>query len=233
VIAAAVALVTAPILRLRGWYLALATLAMAYLFQELAVNLKPLTRGNDGILGIQPLEVLGFRVEETATFFIVSWSLVLVLMVGARNLSASRFGSAARAIQVDEDTAVSLAVPALRYKATVWVMAAVMAAVSGSLYAHYARFVSPQDFSIHQSIILFMAVLLGGYRSTFGALVALVFLLSLPQLGRDFAPTTLLTALALMVVYLISSEGLAGIGTTVSRVSLAAVRTLVRRARHA
>lgn len=232
-VACAVALATAPIMRLRGWYLALATLAMGYLFQEFAVNMKSLTKGNDGILGIQPLEIFGLRIAETSTFFVVSWSLVLVMMLGARNLGTSRVGYAARAVQVDEDAARSLAIPALRYKITVWVLAAVMASVSGSMYAHYARFVSPQDFGIHQSIVLFMAVLLGGYRSTFGALVALMFLISLPELGRGLASTTLITALALMVVYIMSPDGLAGLGrAALSRCQSAALRW-IRRSRHA
>lgn len=225
-LAAAVALATAPILRLRGWYLALATLAMGFLAQELAVNLKSLTGGNDGVIGVPPLDVLGFRVEETTTFFVLSWFLVAVLMLGARNLELSRFGSAARAIQVDEDAARSLAIPALRYKVVVWVLAAVMGAVSGSMYAHYSHFVSPQDFGFHQSIVLFMAVLLGGYRSTLGALVALTFLVSVPELGRDVAPTALITALALMVVYALSPDGLAGLAAG----AVKSCRTLARRA---
>jgi ABC-type branched-subunit amino acid transport system permease subunit len=224
VVASAVALATAPILRLRGWYLALATLAIGFLFQEFAVNKRSLTGGNDGILGIQPFEIFGIRVEETSAYFVVCWSLVLVLMLVARNLGCSRFGSAARAIQGDEDAARSLGIPALRYKVTVWVLAAVMASISGSMYAHYARFISPQDFGFHQSIVLFMALLLGGYRSTFGALVALVFLVCLPELGRDVAPTNLITAIALMTVYTMSPDGLAGLCKAATGSALAATR---------
>jgi branched-chain amino acid transport system permease protein len=233
VLAAVVALATAPILRLRGWYLALATLAMGCLAQELAVNLKSLTGGNDGVIGVPPLDVLGFRVQETATFFMLSWSLVAVLMLGARNLELSRFGSAARAIQVDEDAARSLAIPALRYKVVVWVLAAVMGSLSGSMYAHYSRFVSPQDFGFHQSIVLFMAVLLGGYRSTLGALVALTFLFSVPELGRGLAPTALITALALMVVYALSPDGLAGLAAGAVKSCRGLVRRATKGARHA
>jgi branched-chain amino acid transport system permease protein len=228
VVAAAVALATAPVLRLRGWYLALATLALGFLFQELAVNKHSLTGGNDGILGIGAFEIFGFRVHETSTYFVVCWSLVLALMLVARNLGRSRFGSAARAIQADEDAARSLGIPAVRYKVTVWVLAAVMASISGSMYAHYARFISPQDFGFHQSIVLFMALLLGGYRSTFGALVALVFLTCLPELGRDVAPTNLITAVALMAVYTLSPDGLAGLCKAATNAGLTAARRTAR-----
>jgi branched-chain amino acid transport system permease protein len=136
-------------------------------------------------------------------------------MILARNLGRGRFGRAARAMQADEEAAQGLGVPALRYKTAVYVLAAAMAALAGSLYVHYGRYISPEDFGIRQSVLLFTAMLLGGYRSVFGGLAALVFLVSLPELGRDFAETQLLTALALMIVYAISSEGLAGIGKAV------------------
>lgn len=217
VVAAAVALVTAPILRLRGWYLALATLALGYLFQHLEVNLKSLTGGNNGLFGFRTLSFLGVDIRGKTTFFVTSWLLVLAFMLIGRNLSTSRFGRAAGAIQADETAARSLAIPALRYKVVVYVLAAVMASVAGTMYAHYSQFISPEDFGIHQSMVLFTAVLLGGQRSMFGVLVALTFLVSLPELGRGIATTQLLTAISLMTVYAISPHGLAGLGKAAIR----------------
>jgi branched-chain amino acid transport system permease protein len=225
-ITVAVALVTAPILRLRGWYLALATLALGYLVLHLEVNLAQVTNGNDGISGIPPLGLSGLTIEEETAFFVASWTVVAAFMLVGRNLAASRFGRAARAVQADEDAALSLAVPALRYKVAVWVLAAVMASVAGSMYAHYSRFISPSDFGVDHSITLFVAVLLGGHRSVFGTLVALAFLLSLPGLGNGAVASSLLTALALMVVYALSPGGLAGLGT-------AAVHRFAGEGRHA
>ncbi|QXJ22599.1 branched-chain amino acid ABC transporter permease [Actinomadura graeca] len=228
VIAVAVALVTAPILRLRGWYLALATLALGHLILHLEVTLTPVTNGNDGISEIPPLGAFGVTLGGETAFFVASWTTVALCMLVGRNLAASRFGRAARAVQADEDAARGLAVPALRYKTAMWVLAAAMAALSGSLYAHYSQFVSPADFGVDHSITLFVAVLLGGYRSVFGTLVALGFLLSLPELGGTLS-TPLLTALALMVVYALSPAGLAGLAER----AVPAVRRLPKRHGHA
>ncbi|WP_255220356.1 branched-chain amino acid ABC transporter permease [Actinomadura chibensis] len=227
-IAVAVALATAPILRLRGWYLALATLALGHLVLHLEVTLTSVTKGNDGISGIPPLGAFGVTLDDETAFFVAGWSLVGLCMLLARNLAASRFGRAARAVQADEDAARAQGVPALRYKTAMWVLAAAMAALSGSLYAHYSQFVSPADFGVDHSITLFVAVLLGGSRSVFGTLVALAFLLSLPELGGALS-TPLLTALALMAVYALSPAGLAGLAERAA----AAVRRVSRRPGHA
>jgi branched-chain amino acid transport system permease protein len=226
VVSIAVALLTAPILRLRGWYLTLATLALGYLFLQVETNLDSLTGGNDGIFGIPPLSVLGFGIRTKQAVFVTSWSIVLILTLAGRNLVESRFGRAARAIQADEEVARSLAIPASSYKTVMWVLAAIVASLSGSMYAHYARFISPGDFNVNQSTLLFIAILLGGYRSVFGALVALVFLISLPEISSGFLTSQLIMAITLILVYLISPGGLAGMSSSL-------VRRLGRVRRHA
>jgi branched-chain amino acid transport system permease protein len=168
------------VLRLRGWYLGVATIALAFLFQRVAINLKPITGGNDGITGIPPFSVAGFSFGTSKEIFVLAWALVLVLFILGRNLSDSRFGRAMAALHKDEDAALTLAIPTFRYKSTMWLLSAVPAAIAGSIFAHYSAYVSPVDFGLATSVTLFVAALLGGERSLIAALIALVFLVSLP-----------------------------------------------------
>jgi len=209
--AVAVAAVTSPILRLRGWYLAVATIALAAVLQRVAVNLESITGGDNGIYGIPPFSVGGVEIHGQVANFYVAWTLILVLLVGGRNIVHSRYGRAMAAIHKDEDAAVTLAVPAMRYKATLWVMAAVPAAMAGTLFAHYSAYVSPNDFGLGLSATLFVAVILGGSRSMFASIVALTFLVCMPAFVPDNVPPDLVKGLALVLVYLLCPRGLGGL----------------------
>jgi branched-chain amino acid transport system permease protein len=207
-----IALITCPVLRLRGWYLGMATIALAFLFQRVAVNLKPITGGNDGIYGIPPFSIAGFSFAGEKQVFVLAWTLVLLFMILGRNIADSRFGRAMAAVHKDEDAALTLAVPTFRYKSIMWLISAVSAAIAGSIFAHYSAYISPVDFGLATSITLFVAVLLGGERSIFGGLVALLFLVCLPAFSTTgVLNTELIKGLALIVVYMISPTGLAGL----------------------
>lgn len=223
-----IALLTSPILRLRGWYLAMGTISLGFILQRVAVNLKETTGGNNGIYGIPGLTIGNFHVAGEKQYFVLAWTLVLVFFLLARNVASSRFGRAMQAIHKDEDAAATLAIPSFRYKTAIWLLAAVPPAIAGSLFAHYSAYIAPGDFSLATSLTLFVAVLLGGERSIFGSLVALVFLVCLPSFaGTGFFTTDMIKGLGLLLVYTISPTGLAGL------VSAPLRRFSARRRRHA
>jgi branched-chain amino acid transport system permease protein len=196
----------------------MATISIAFLLQRVAVNLQSFTGGNNGVFGIPPLTLGSVTFSGEKQYFVLSWSIVLVLFVLGRNIAGSRFGRALAAIHKDEDAAATLGVNALRYKATLWLIACIPPALAGTLFAHYSAFVSPDDFGLTASLTLFVAVLLGGERSIFSALVALVFLVTLPSFASTGVFTTdMIKGLGLIVVYMISPTGLAGLVTTVLR----------------
>jgi branched-chain amino acid transport system permease protein len=227
VAALALALITSPILRLRGWYLAMATIAVMYLAQQLLVGLGGLTGGNNGIYGIPNLSLAGLEARTETDYFTLAWSLVLAFFLLGRSIARSRYGRSLTAVHKDAEAAAAVGINPARAKIVLWLLASVPAAVAGSLFSHYSAFIAPSDFAFSTSLILFAAVVIGGERSIFGGLVVVSVLTALSAYTTQILTTDFVEALAMMVVYLLSPLGLAGVGDQV-------IRTLRRRgARHA
>lgn len=207
------ALVTSPILRLRGWYLAMATIAISFMLQQVIVNLKSFTGGNNGIYGIPPLSAGGAELADGPAYFVLSWTLVLVVFVLGRNIARSRFGRSLTAIHKDAESASTLGINPARAKAVLWLVASVPAAIAGSIFAHYSLFIAPTDFAFSTSLLFFAAVVVGGERSIFGGLVMVTVLVAISAYATQAFTTDLMEAVAMIVVYLISPQGLAGIGS--------------------
>ncbi|MTD52501.1 branched-chain amino acid ABC transporter permease [Amycolatopsis pithecellobii] len=207
------ALITSPILRLRGWYLAMATIAISFMLQQVIVNLKSFLGGNNGIFGIPPLSVAGAEVSGETSYFVLVWTVVLVLFLLGRNIARSRFGRSLIAIHKDADSASTAGINPARAKAVLWLVASVPAAIAGSLFAHYSMFIAPTDFAFSTSLLLFAAVVVGGERSIFGGLVMVTVLVAISAYASQTLTTDLVEATAMIVVYLVSPQGLAGLGT--------------------
>jgi branched-chain amino acid transport system permease protein len=219
------AAVVSPILRLRGWYLAMATVAISFLLQQVVVNLRSITGGNNGIFGVPPLSIGAIELSDTKSYFVFSWTVVLVAFVLGRNIARSRFGRSLTAISKDADAAATLGINPARAKAVLWLVAAVPAAVAGSTFAHYSAFVAPTDFSFATSLLLITAVLVGGERSIFGALVMVTVIVATSAYANQVFTSELIEAILLIVIYMLSPQGLAGIATS----ALRAVPTIGRR----
>lgn len=211
-VAVLLAAATSPILRLRGWYLGAATLVLGLVLQDIPNNLNSLG-GENGIYGIPGLTLFGLKLQGATAMFVVSWGLVAVLLALSRNITRSRYGQAMGAIHRDENVARTLGLPSSRYKAYIWMLAAIPAAISGSLYAYYSSYISSTGFGLSQSIFLLVAVLLGGEESGFGALVGLVILETVSDVDKSqVIDPNLVTGIILIVFYLLSPAGLSGIG---------------------
>lgn len=219
------ALITSPILRLRGWYLAMGTIAISYLLQQVLVNTQGFTGGNNGIFGIPTLSLWGAKLTGETSYFVFAWTLVLLLFLLGRNIARSRYGRSLTAIHKDADSAATLGINPTRAKATLWLVASVPAAIAGSVFAHYSAFIAPMDFSFTTSLLFFAAVVIGGERSIFGGLVMVTVLVASSAYATQTVTKDLMEALAMIVVYLISPQGLAGIGEAV----LSRARRLGRR----
>lgn len=169
-----------PIFRLRGPYLALATLALGIVAYVVFVEAKGLTGGPQGLPGIPPLSILGFDFNTDLRVFYLVWTACLGVLLFSHNLVRSRPGRALRAVHGDEEAARSLGVDVDGYKVKVYVLSAVYAAIAGSLYAHYVTFVSPQPFGFTFSVKLLTMVAVGGLASVWGGIfgAAAVTLLS-------------------------------------------------------
>jgi branched-chain amino acid transport system permease protein len=157
-------------LRMSGHYLALATLAWGISLYYVFGNLDFLNR-YDGLSGIPPITLFGFALDTDRSMFYLIWVVVLGALAALRNLLDSRPGRAIRALKGGGAMAEAMGVATLRLKVGIFVLAAVLASVSGWLYAHFQRTVSPSPFGLNYGIeYLFMAVV-GGSGHLWGAVL--------------------------------------------------------------
>lgn len=169
-------------LRMSGHYLPLATLAWGLSLYYTMGNLQALGK-YDGILGVSGLSLFGWELGQGRVFFLLTWALVLLAALAMLHLLDSRVGRAIRSLKTGSQMAESMGIDTLRFKIGIFTIAALLASLSGWLYAHFQRSVNPSPFSVHIGIeYLFMAVL-GGAGHVWGAITgALVTKLLADQL---------------------------------------------------
>lgn len=170
-----------PILRLRGHYLAMATLGFGIIIHVIMVQAMQWTGGPDGLAGIPPLNLLGWTVEGDEQWYGVIIAAMLLTIWLSLNIVDSRMGRALRAVRGSEFAAQMMGVDTARAKTQVFVVSALFAAFAGSLFAHQQAFVSPDSFNLMISVELVTMVVLGGMASTFGAACGAIALTLLHQ----------------------------------------------------
>ena len=157
-------------LRMSGHYLPLATIAWGLSLFYLLGNLDFLGK-YDGLLGIPALDFFGTVLNTGRSFFYLLWTIVVLVAIAMTHLLDSRTGRAMRAVKGGSTMAEAMGVDSFRVKVTAFVLAALLASVSGWLFAHFQRTVNPSPFGLNMGIeYLFMAVL-GGIGHVWGALV--------------------------------------------------------------
>ncbi|HEX2012966.1 MAG TPA: branched-chain amino acid ABC transporter ATP-binding protein/permease [Roseateles sp.] len=166
-----VALVLALLtLRMSGHYLPLATIAWALSLNFSMANMDFLGK-YDGIQGLPALQFLGFGLQDGRSIYYLIWVIAILAALGVRNLLDSRPGRAIRALNGATTMAEAMGVSTFRYKVVIFVLAALLASVSGWLFAHFQRTVNPSPFALKMGIeYLFMAVV-GGVGTVWGAFI--------------------------------------------------------------
>ncbi|MDX3893559.1 branched-chain amino acid ABC transporter ATP-binding protein/permease [Pusillimonas sp.] len=174
-------------LRLSGHYLPLGTIAWCLSLYYLFGNLEFLGQ-YDGIAGIQPINLLGLSMRDGRDIYYLIWIVVLLSMWATRNLLDSRPGRAIRALKSGGGMAESFGINMASYKVIIFVYSALLACLSGWLYAHMQRAVSPSPFGLNYGIeYLFMAVV-GGGTSVWGAIVGSGLILTLKDQIQNVLP---------------------------------------------
>ncbi|OFW60576.1 MAG: hypothetical protein A2133_12010 [Actinobacteria bacterium RBG_16_64_13] len=179
-------LVGVPTLRLKGYYLAMATLGVNEIIYILLVQLKPLTNGTDGITGVPALAIGGLDLGGPKAYHLVVWGVAVLMLRFALNLSRSRVGRSLRALHRSEPAAESLGVDTSYRKVQVFVLAAIFASIAGSFDAYYVHYVSPESYTITFSIILITGVIIGGLGTLWGALWGTLAIVILPEVLERF-----------------------------------------------
>ena len=159
-----------PILRLRGNYLAMATLGLGIIMWILFRQLSQFTGGPDGMAGIPYLSIGGFIFDTSFKRYFLVWFFCLAMLFISQNIVRSRSGRALRAIHGSEAAAESIGINVARFKVKIFVLSAVYASLAGSLLVHHLRFVSPQPFDFLASVKFVVMAVIGGLASIWGAI---------------------------------------------------------------
>lgn len=207
-------LVGRPILRLKGYYLGVATLGFGILVSMILTNERDLTRGPDGIdvpdLGLRTLvNGLGLNLTNGQFWYFFSGICMILGAWIALNLFNSPAGRGLRALHGSEVAARTVGVDVARMKLQAFVISAVYASISGSLLALQNRFVSPDIAGFMHSIEMVTMAVLGGVGSVLGAVIGAGILTLLPQVLTIFAEyEQLVLGLVMMLVMIFLREGL-------------------------
>jgi len=169
-----------PVIRLKGHYLAMATLGVGLIVYRIVLGAKNFGQA-DGISNVPPFHLIpGLEVNGRAAFrvenYYIAWAAVLAAMILAVNLVHSRVGRALRSIHQSEEAAHSLGVDTYRYKLAVFVLSALFAAVGGALMTHYNGSIAPSEATVMKSVRYVALVAVGGMANLWGAMVTAVVL---------------------------------------------------------
>lgn len=201
-----------PSLKLKGHYLAMATLGfgmIAYIFLNECVVL---TGGPSGFGTIPPLSIAHLEISSTITFYYFSWFVAVAVLAISLNIVNSRPGRALKAIHGSERAAAAMGIDIARAKVEIFVVSGIFGAVAGSLYAHFVTFINPPPFNVFFSLKVLMMVAIGGIGSIWGAFLGAALLTFLPEWLsslQDFDVLAYGVILLLIVMY--CPEGIVGL----------------------
>jgi branched-chain amino acid transport system permease protein len=217
-VAGIASLTLVPITRLRGVYLAVATLGFTIIVHLVILNEEWLTGGSFGLLRI-PWPSLGpwsLR-GEVPTYYLCLAVLVLTF-IALHRLIPSRFGRALQAIMQDEDAARANGINVTYYKSQAFVVAAVITGFAGSLFAHHAHYLNPNDFTFWKSIEILIMVAVGGIGSFAGAVVGAFVVVLLPEYLRAVDEFRMVIFGGLLIVFMgLGHSGIAGLAAAIAR----------------
>jgi branched-chain amino acid transport system permease protein len=201
-----------PVLRLSGYFLALATLALAIIGQVLFTEWDWLTGGTLGIGGVPQIDLFGFVLNTPQRFYYLVWPLAVAVLLLHRNLLHSRTGLAMRAMRDAPAAAAVLGVDNHVLKVKVFVLSAVLGALAGSLFAHYVSFVSVDSFGVDRAINFLLLAVLGGAKTIIGAVFGALFITIMPRVLSQFGDIhAVLFAACLIAAVMFLPEGFGGL----------------------
>jgi len=170
-----------PALKLRGHYLAMATLGFNIVIYTILIQWDTVTGGPSGFSGIPYLAIGGLVFDNEISIHYLVWTFAMVSLLLSLNLVRSGAGRGLAALAEDEVAAAALGVDVRRAKVKVFVLSAVLASLAGSLFAHCYAFVSPDSFNIFVSVDFVIMVVVGGMGSIWGTLLGTGLITLLPE----------------------------------------------------
>lgn len=218
-------LIAIPVLKLKGPFLALATMSINIIVYILLLGLNDYTGGASGLGGIPSLSVFGFSLSNQVIYYYFIWLVVAGIILFSMNIVQSHIGRLLRSIHDSEMATQTLGANVSKYKVMIFALSAMFASLAGSLYAHYISFIAPPTFYISFSILLLIMVMVGGVHSIWGAIIGTTVMMFLNELIRYVGHTYLnisgeveivVYGAIIVLVMLFMPKGLMGLFSTFS-----------------
>ena len=201
-----------PILRLRGYYLAMVTAGIGLIAHTVFVEWESVTGGYSGITNIPPLAIGSLTAKSATAMYYVSGGFAFLILLIAMRIVDTAYGRAMRTMRESEAAAKSVGIAVSHLKAEVFALSAGVSGLAGSLYAHYASFISPESFTIDASVNLLLALVIGGVSSLWGAAIGAVLLTFMPEWFHQLQNAYGLVLGGLVIVLLtLEPHGLVGL----------------------
>ena len=204
-------LIGRPILKLKGYFLALATLGFGEIFLVIVREAHNLTGGVIGIFGIPWFSLAGFSFDSYLKQYYLTWGVLIGLLLFSKNLIRSKIGRALLAVATSEDAASTVGIKVAQIKLGAFVIGASFAGFAGSLFACVMSTANPEAFGLSLSVLIIMMVILGGMGNLYGPIAGAIFLTWLVDILGKYQEYSLPIYGLILILLLISFPD--GIGT--------------------
>ena len=165
-----------PVLRLRYFYLALATIGLGIIFSAIVIEARGVTGGSLGLAPVPPLDLFGFKIDTYFRQYYTVWIVALLILIFTERALGMRLGRALRAIATSEIAAETLGVRTANWKLVAFVASAIFCAIAGALYAFTLAAITPSAFAFSAAIIPIIMMLIGGGGSIWGGLIGAILM---------------------------------------------------------
>ncbi|GIM47074.1 branched-chain amino acid ABC transporter permease [Collibacillus ludicampi] len=201
-------LIGAPTLRLRSDYLAIVTLGFGEIIRISAKNLQ-FTGSASGIYGIPRPQIGSYMFTNLTDFYYAMLILAILTLIAVNRLGNSRLGRAWKYIREDEDAAEAMGVNRVRVKLTAYALGAMFGGFAGALFAAKMTAIAPESFNFMQSVMILLAIVIGGLGRLPGVVLGAVIVILLPEAMRDFSNWRfLLFGVLLVIIMIFRPQGL-------------------------
>lgn len=211
-------LLLVPIVKLPSSSLAVATLGFNIIIYLVMLNEDWATGGSYGLLNVPSPSFFSYELTTERDLYFLILAVMVLVYLALNRLVHSRFGRALKAISQDEDAARACGISIVAFKSKCFLVAAFTAGLAGSLYAHHARYLNPNDFTFNKSIEILIMVVVGGLGSLPGAIIGAIVIVLTPELLRGSGELRLILFGLLVVVLMGTSRGgIAGLAPVLVR----------------
>ena len=174
--------------RIKGFYLALTTIAAQFIFHFAILNLPKSWFGGSNGLTVEPANLFGFKFNTDSSFYYLALFVCVIMVIGAFGIVRSRHGRAYVAVRDDDVASSMMGINVIATKASAFLVGAFYAGIGGGLWAYYLRFVSVDQFTLFNSVWFVAMIIVGGSGSIVGALVGVFLIRVINELVTTLGP---------------------------------------------